>query len=135
MRRTIWPLPLLLALLAPPMAQASLPDSLATPMTTTQQSALLLNGAYKPLNLEPVVLEMSPREPSKRLSMALDLSRGPEDRTDATLLGMGKVASLVGAIGAFGSSFGMWDDDDAWKMIAAAAAAGATWGAVSFKAN
>ncbi len=102
-----------------------------TPATDPANRLLLLQGAQEVLERDPIRVSVDAADPSEAMtaiSAPWLLAKEPMSTTDRALMGMGKAASLVGAIGAFGSSFGWWEDKDAWKMIAAAAAAGATLG-------
>ena len=98
--------------------------------TPEQERAILLTGAGQGIRLEPVVLELAPR-PAPRIQLGLTPVHGPQSRAEATLAGMSKAASVIGALGGFGASFGWWEDRTAWKLIAAAAATGAALGALT----
>lgn len=59
----------------------------------------------------------------------------PETRFDAMLFGAGAAGTLAMFVGAIGNTIGAFDENTAWIMTGAAAAAGAIYSGSRFKIN
>ncbi len=59
----------------------------------------------------------------------------PETRFDAMLFGAGAAGTLAMFVGAIGNTIGAFDENTAWIMTGAAAAAGAIYSGSRFKVN
>ena len=128
---------ILLATLATLCALAAEPQpgdstsSVAAPRPSSaplSQGLLLSNYLSRQQSAAPATLTFT-------ISPFTTTQYAPESRFDAMLFGAGAAGTLAMFVGAIGNTIGAFDEDTAWIMTGAAAAAGAIYNGSRFKVN